>query len=118
MTRVFVHGSLLSGERNHGWLDGAHFLRTALTRPEFTLHDLGSFPGLVAGGTTPVWGEVYEVGPQVLAGLDRLEGHPRFYRRTPITLADGMEVETYLLPPGHASQRPVIGSGNWKERVR
>ena len=115
---VFVYGSLLREEQNHAWLEGAEFLREAKTRPVFTLFDLGSFPGLVEGGETAVWGEVYEVGPPVLADLDRLEGHPRFFRRVTITLADGGEAEAYLLPPGNPSERSVILSGNWRERAR
>ena len=29
--------------------------------------------------------------------LDRLKGHPSFYRRQVISLADGVELESYLL---------------------
>ena len=43
---------------------------------------------MVAGQLT-VTGEVYEA---TLAALDRREGHPRWYRRTPVTLEDGAVV--------------------------
>ena len=59
---------------------------------------------------------MYEVDEATLAALDRLEGHPRFYRRTRIALEDGAAVETYLLPPEQVEGRPVIASGNWRSR--
>ena len=68
------------------------------------------------GGEHAVAGEVYEVDEATLAALDRLEGHPRFYRRTRIALEDGAAVETYLLAPEQVEGRPVIDSGNWRAR--
>jgi gamma-glutamylcyclotransferase (GGCT)/AIG2-like uncharacterized protein YtfP len=117
-TRVFVYGTLLQGEGNHDILAGARFLGPARTPPGYALHDLGAFPGLVAGGEHAVEGEVYIVGPDTLARLDQLEGHPRFYRRAPIALEDGSAVETYLLPPDRVVGRPVITSGRWRARRR
>ena len=70
----------------------------------------------MSGGAYAVAGEVYEVDEATLAALDRLEGHPRFYRRTRIALEDGAAVETYLLPPEQVEGRPVIASGNWRSR--
>ncbi len=117
-TRVFVYGTLLEGEGNHDLLARAEFLGPARTPPRFALHDLGGFPGLVAGGEHAVDGEVYIVGPDTLARLDQLEGHPRFYRRAPIALEDGCTVETYLLPRDRVEGRPVIASGSWRARRR
>src|SRR5690606_19616506 len=103
--RVFVYGTLRRGEANHRLLERATFLREARTIPAFSLRDLGAFPGLFAGGHTPVVGEVYEVDAATLARLDRLEGHPSFYRREPIALDDGERVEAYLLPAERAAVR-------------
>ncbi|WP_342379405.1 gamma-glutamylcyclotransferase [Myxococcus stipitatus] len=114
--RVFVYGTLLAGEPNHRVLAGARLVAKACTEPAFELRDLGPFPGLVRGGTHAVAGEVYEVDAPTLAALDRLEGHPRFYRRTRIALDDGALVETYLLTPEQVEGRPVIVSGNWRSR--
>lgn len=115
-TRVFVYGTLLAGEPNHRVLTGARLVAKARTEPAFELRDLGPFPGLVSGGAHAVAGEVYEVDEATLAALDRLEGHPRFYRRTRIALDDGSLVQTYLLPPEQVEGRPVIASGNWRSR--
>lgn len=115
-TLVFVYGTLLTGESNHRFLHGAHLVGAATTPPAFRLHDLGAFPGLVRGGEHAVAGEVYAVDEVTLASLDRLEDHPRFYRRTSIVLADGAQVQTYLLPPALVADRPIIASGSWRAR--
>lgn len=116
--RVFVYGTLLSGEPNHLALEGARLVGHARTTPRFVLHNLGPYPAMVAGGTCAVVGEVYEVSPAILARLDRLEGHPRFYQRTAIALADRAVVETYLLDRAQVAGRPTIASGSWKDRTK
>ena len=117
-TRVFVYGTLMRGEGNHDLLAGSELVGPGCTPPRYTLRDLGAFPGLVAGGEHAVEGEVYIVGPDTLARLDQLEGHPQFYQRAPIALEDGTIVETYLLPRGRVEGRPVIASGSWRIRRR
>lgn len=118
-TRVFVYGSLLAGQGNHALLErhGARFECAALTTPGYRMYHLGGFPGVVAGGACAIAGEVYHVDAETLVALDRLEGHPRFYRRTRITLSSGAVVETYLLRSEQVEGRPLIESGNWKERA-
>ncbi len=114
MTRCFVYGTLLSGEPNHGVLRGSRCLGAVSTPPRFTLVDLGAFPGMLAEGTTAILGEVYEVDDDVLAKLDRLEGHPRFYLRAPIVLAGWQRAETYFFPTARAVGRSIIPSGDWR----
>jgi len=115
-TRVFTYGTLMAGEGNHHLLAHARLVGEARTREEFTLYDLGSFPGIVRGGEDAILGEVYEVDEPTLAALDRLESHPRFYRRTTIRLATGEDVEAYVLPPELVAGRPIIPSGSWRTR--
>ena len=111
---VFVYGTLMREEYNHGLLAGDRFLGEAATTPEFTLVNLGAYPALIDDGTTSVKGEVYEVEAMTLAALDRLEGHPIYYRRRMITLADGRRVLAYLMPPEKMAGRPVIEHGDWR----
>lgn len=112
--RVFVYGSLLSGEPNHPVIERAEFVGAAMTPPRFTLHDLGAFPAMIEGGEHAIVGEVYEVDQATLTALDRLEGHPRFYRRMPIALADGSSAETYVLTRAQVVGRPVVSTGSWR----
>jgi gamma-glutamylaminecyclotransferase len=116
--RMFVYGTLLSGESNHRLLVGARLIGESRTEPSFELRSLGAFPGLVPNGTCSVLGESYEVDDGTLAALDRLEGHPSFYTRTPVKLADGCVAETYLLRPDQVRGRPAIMSGNWRMHRR
>ena len=113
-TVVFVYGTLLRGEPNHPLLAGSEFLGPAVTVPEFTLVDLGAFPGLIAGGDTAVQGELFSVDKPTLAALDQLEGHPRFYRRSPITLSDGQKVLGYVLPVQYLTRGDRIPGGDWR----
>jgi gamma-glutamylaminecyclotransferase len=114
MTRVFTYGTLLAGEPNHDVLRRSSCLGPARTPPRFTLVDLGAYPGLLAQGTSVVRGELYEVDAEVLAALDRLEGHPTFYRRGPIILAGWRRAETYFFPALRAAGGPIIDSGDWR----
>ena len=112
--KVFVYGSLLSGFGNHRLLEGSRLIGHAKTPPGYRMHSLGGFPGVVPTGNAVVHGEVYEVDAQTLAALDRLEGHPRFYRRRPICLANGAIVDTYLLSQHQVADRPVVATGDWR----
>ena len=91
---------------------------TARTKPRFELVSLGPYPAMVAGGTTAVLGEVYEVDQETLAKIDLLEGHPHHYRRELVRLEDGEEVLAYLLPRDKAEGLPRIESGDWKDARR
>ena len=111
---VFVYGTLMRDEINHRLLATARFVAEAHTEPCFELFDLGHFPAMSAGGQTVVRGEIYAVDDQTLVRLDRLEGHPELYQRTPIRLANGQEVQTYLMEDARMRRRPVIPSGDWR----
>ena len=63
---------------------------------------------------TAVAGEVYKVDNATLARLDHLEGHPRFYRREPITLDSGQDALAYMQAPKQTRGRPHITSGDWR----
>ena len=111
---IFVYGTLMRDEINHRLLATARFVAEAQTEPCFELFDLGHFPAMSTSGQTVVRGEVYAVDDQTLVRLDRLEGHPEFYQRTPIRLADGQEVQTYLMGDARMRRRPAILSGDWR----
>lgn len=115
-TRVFVYGTLRRGERNHRLVARSVFVGDALTKPVFTLYDLGYCPALVAGGHQAITGEIYEVDEATLAELDRLEGHPRVYQRSPIHLADDALVLAYLMPLSRVDGCAPIESGDWRTR--
>jgi gamma-glutamylcyclotransferase (GGCT)/AIG2-like uncharacterized protein YtfP len=115
-TVVFVYGSLLQGFGNHGLLarGGALFVGESKTGRGLGLWSCGSFPAMrPARGAAPVRGEVYVVDDDCLAALDRLEGHPRHYRRERVILAGGLLAQTYIYQPPVDGLRRVA-SGDWR----
>jgi len=114
--RLFVYGSLLSGERHNDRLGGARLIGPALTEASYTLVDLGPYPALLDEGTTAVSGEIYEVDGVRLAALDEFEGHPDEYLRMPVRLVGGSPAEAYVLPRAKAPEGRAIASGSWRAR--
>ena len=113
--RVFVYGTLLSGERNARWALGARRV-AAWTRG--TLYDPHyGFPAFVREGEAIVKGELLTVDDEGFKSMDRLEGYPRLYRREQIqvNLIGGGRVLAWVyimnrLPDG----AKVIEGGDWK----
>lgn len=114
--RVFVYGTLRKGEVNHNVMGDSPFVGVFRTEPCYTLHNYRWFPAMVEGGSTAVVGEVYEVEARTLWEIDRLEGHPSYYRRQHILLDDGQTVQAYLMPAEGAYGYPTIDSGDWLQR--
>lgn len=114
-TRVFVYGTLLRGEPNHRTLVGSNFVGEAQTHPEFTMVDCGYYPAILDGGSTVIFGEVYEVSKEILKRLDHLEGVPTLYKRRTIVLADRTEAEVYILNSHRLETDSMIRipSGDW-----
>jgi gamma-glutamylaminecyclotransferase len=112
LTRVFVYGTLMKGEPNHRLLEKAAFIGAARTQPRFNMISLGGCPAILPDGTTAIDGELYDVDDETLAHLDRLEGHPRYYRRTEIAVAGG-RAHAYLLQGG-LGFGDLIASGSWR----
>ncbi|MFT7484316.1 MAG: gamma-glutamylaminecyclotransferase [Candidatus Paceibacteria bacterium] len=115
-TLIFVYGTSMSGEPNHGLMTGARFVSEACTLAEFDLVDLGGFPAMVHGGETKVNGELYSITRVGVQFMDEVEDHPEYFRRTAVKLEDGQQVHSYLLPASQGRPFPRICSGNWRNR--
>lgn len=118
--RVFVYGTLMRGEPNHRWLDGARLLDgAARTAPSYELHDLGDFPALALEGDSAVSGELYLVDEQGLARLDELEAHPELYSRENIRLDQGTSAVAYAMSRSLLAKHSlgVIREGDWRLRI-
>jgi gamma-glutamylaminecyclotransferase len=119
LVKLFVYGSLLKGQSNHGRLMGSRWIAACRTEPSYTLVDLGDYPALLEGGTMCVAGEVYEVDNATLASIDAFEGHPGLYKRSPVRLEGGETVVGYLLRCAELARgRAVVESGDWRARAR
>lgn len=111
---LFVYGTLQRGQRAHELLSGAERIGTAHTDTGYELRDLGRYPALVAtDDPVRVEGELYRVERALLVLLDRYEGHPQLFRRTPILLSPGTRALTYIYAGGDAEHYPRIEGGRW-----
>ena len=115
--KVFVYGTLLTGERNARWAMNA---RRHPAWTHGTIYDTGwGYPAFVKEGETKIVGELLTVDDEGFASMDRLEGYPRLYRRE--------EIEVFTESGGHAKawvyilnsmpkDATVIASGDWRNR--
>ena len=110
--RLFVYGSLRSGEAEHALLERARPLGPCRTAAGFALVDLGEYPALVAGEGT-VEGELYEVDDATLAALDDYEDHPTLFERVSVDLEDGSAALTYRGAACVVDDAPRVPSGRW-----
>ena len=104
--KVFTYGTLKQGYWNHKrLLSEATFLGETSTVDSFYLINVG-FPIALLGETLPkdskhlaypVVGEVYEITPDILKNLDRLENYPRLYDRKEVLLLNGMTALMYFM---------------------
>jgi len=103
--RVFVYGTLMSGLRNHHFMDGAKFLGKSKTLlPSYNMVQFpsisspGNFtPGLVKNGSSCIAGELYMVSDHGMEVLDQLEQVGFEYERSKVMLDDGSQAWTYFL---------------------
>lgn len=99
---LFTYGTLKRGMHNNYLLSGAEFIGEAATVECYPFEHITVF-GLPDKGLH-VRGEVWRPAKGQWANLDRLEHHPRWYRRVPIgvKLNDGssavLKVWLYFVP--------------------
>jgi molybdenum cofactor guanylyltransferase len=113
-TLIFVYGTLLAGESNHGLLAQAEFLGADRLH-HADLYHLGEYPMMLPGKGT-VTGEVYRVTRDTLAHLDILEEHPQIYFRGQIILESGRSSQVYWGRSQHTVNCPGIACGDWRQR--
>ncbi len=111
---LFVYGTLLQGEPFHHLLGGAPLLHALRSPAEFTLVNLGEYPGLLEGGSTAVYGEIYEIDDALLPALDEYEDCPALYYRRTLPFQNGISAIAYLLRPS-PDAFPTVLSGDWRE---
>ena len=115
---VFVYGTLRRGgvRAMPELFPGSEFVGVAGVRGR--LYDFGEYPGLLLNGaSSPVAGEVYEVGEDVLKKLDDIEV-PAYYSRSEVEVSLGGEsVKCWVYEPDLSLYpgRTLITSGDWIE---
>lgn len=115
--KVFVYGTLLTGECNAYRAGSA---RRAKAWTQGKIFDTGyGFPAFVKEGEAKVVGELLTVDDDGFASMDRLEGYPRLYRREKIIVftEHGARAQAWVyimnrLPDG----AKLIEGGDWRNR--
>lgn len=102
MPLVFLNGSAMAGQKDHGCHAGSTFLgpaRTAATYRFFAVRD--EFPGLlpVGVGGRSIEGELYDMPDDVLH-RQLLPAEPKELELGLVTLIDGETVQAMILRPG------------------
>lgn len=119
---VFVYGSLKSGFGNHSVMQaaGGVYIGTAHTKHNYTMLDLGGFPGVLERSQNyKIHGELYLV--EILDPLDWLEGAPDFYYRKLVEIVVKVfkdEVTAWMYFLNNASEEytelPYMKEGVWQ----
>ena len=117
--RIFVYGTLMSGEYNHDLiasqvLEGTGFIRN------FNLYNLGHYPGIRPSDYSDhvVYGEVYLVDDRILEQVNRLEGEGSLY----ILQHVEVQMESKTVTAGvyvynhKCLKKNRIHSGYWKQQ--
>jgi gamma-glutamylaminecyclotransferase len=114
--RLFVYGSLLRGERDHGLLEQAEFVGAARTAPSYTLVDLGPYPALVENGRVSVAGELYLIDRKQRFSIDVKKECPVLFQRIEVRLDDGTSAETYAMRDEQVRGKRRLSHGDWRRR--
>ena len=114
VSRVFVYGTLKSGGSVRGLdLYGEHssIVGKAKTKyPDYTMIDLGAFPGVVLNGTDYIQGEVWEVSQALADEIDGIEGYPDFYNKAQTETSLGKAWMYFLEGPGYTKLADKIAT--------
>lgn len=102
---VFVYGTLKKGFHNHVYMAGANYLGTGTTVEKYAMLVDRGLPFLIKKQRiSHIFGELYSVDKILLNNLDRLEGHPNWYRREEVKIASSENGITkawmYFCPTG------------------
>lgn len=118
MIRFFTYGTFRAGECRHHVLKsfGVIFVQAINTAPEYTLVNVGAFPGMLESGNDSVVGELYDVPEEAIPTFDIIEGHPTFFCRKNVKLADGTSAVSYVfLCP--LDRYGKIKTGDWCKQL-
>ena len=110
---IFVYGTLRWSESRNSVLSDSEYLGLFQSCSEYTMVDLGSFPGIFKQGNNSIIGEIYNVSKSVLEAIDRIESHPDFYKRKLIKIQGIDNVSAYFLEKDEYHSYPEIKSGDW-----
>ena len=84
--KVFVYGTLMSGEGNHYHLQNSTCLGKAVIEG-YNMYDVGHYPAIIPGDSLII-GELYQVPIEDMSSIDMLEGEGILYAKKCETVTD------------------------------
>jgi gamma-glutamylcyclotransferase (GGCT)/AIG2-like uncharacterized protein YtfP len=110
VAEFLIYGTFMRSQPGHANLAGGRFLEDVRTAPRYRLWFVdGLWPSLAeAEAGVEIAAELYELEPEHVERLAAIE--PDGWRRAPVELADGREVEAFL---GPARGEDVSAHGGW-----
>ena len=121
VTRVFVYGTLLPGQRNHGVI-APYIVTSRSGRVGGQLVDVGSYPALLPNAERTVRGIWMTVTLEAIPGLDELEGfigieENNDYERVWVTDAGDPDVAGWLYLWTHSRGYPFLDTDWWPDKA-
>lgn len=111
VNKYAVYGSLRAGLHNHALIKDCTLLSTE-TLQGFEMFSLGGFPCVYKNPVDDVLIEVYEVDSEsTRQALDRLEGHPDWYKREVVETSQG-PAWLYVMQRAYPDA-PYVEGGDW-----
>ena len=119
--KLFVYGTLLSGEKNHHVLNGATLLVNGTLKAR--MYDTGQgYPAIELDPDFTAFGEIYDVPDHLWPALDELEGYTGnqetdLYGKemVEVNTRDGVVEAAVYTVCDHSMKSLDIPSGNWVE---
>ena len=114
---VFVYGTFMQGGGHHSIISEQLCLGAATTKYHYTMSArFHPFVSDIKGvQSSKIHGELYLVNEQVLKAIDKIEGHPNYYKRKQIYVfinGDPYRAWMYFYPKVDGT---VIPTGNYRD---
>jgi gamma-glutamylcyclotransferase (GGCT)/AIG2-like uncharacterized protein YtfP len=114
--RLFVYGTMMSGQRDHAVVERFECVGCVQTKPLYTLVDIDRYAALTSEGTTSIHGELYLLDEASLALVDRACGAPHLFHRKTLSLLDDTPAESHFMTMEQLRGKRRLPTGNWLER--
>lgn len=94
--KIFVYGTLKKGKNNHHYIDKKIEKEITLNIPGFLYWKEGRpYPHFISNKYgINIEGEIYDLSEEEIKKIDKLEGHPFFFKRKE-TILDGEKIYYY-----------------------
>jgi len=106
--KVFVYGTLMSGQRAHSLLGDAKLIGK-YRLVDYAMYDMGAYPAIYPCAGESVVGEVYEISTEKLPDMDRYEGEGSLYFRRSVVVSNALNsVKVYAYVYNRQPDRDIM----------